>query len=412
MSQSSFNVINVRVTFRNLPLHSLVRFSFKDLAAASEAFKKIPGVSECVILQTQSRVEIFTVNALETDSPDLRSAEGKNLIINKIKETWQSLTELEQYDIDHFDQILEVYVDTDVYLHLLRLACGLESVVVGHETILEELKATILGAKLAKTSGTVLNKLFDSIILTATRIRNATQINKYAISWGEISVKIAEQNAGLDAKKQILLMGTGEIAAMVAKTLNKKGYPYDVCSMTTERATGFSKLLGGKPRAFKETLKDFNKYDIVFVASTADYFALTYDNLRLAMESKTKGTMILDISDPRIVHDSVSGLPGTKLIFRDQITEMEERNIKAKEETIAAVEKIITKEISVIAATMKLIDKGPQVTDVFASVDAIRKRELEKTLTLLGETDERKIKIITDLTTAIVDSILPKPTAK
>lgn len=412
MTENSFNVINVRVTFRNLPLHSLTRFSFKDLAAASEEFKKIPGISECVILQTQSRVEIFTVNDLEVDSPDLRTVEGKNLIINKIEEVWKSLTELEQYDIDHFDQILEVYVNNDVYLHLLRLACGLESVVVGHETILEELKATILGAKLAMTSGVVLNKLFDTVIMTATRIRNVTQINKYAMSWGEISVKIAEQNAGLDAKKQILLMGTGEIAAMVAKTLNKKGYPFDVCSQTIERATGFSKLLGGKPRAFKETLKDFGKFDIVFVAATADYFALTYDNLKMAMESKTKGTMILDISDPRIVHDSVSGFLGTKLMFRDQITEMEERNMKAKEETIAAVEKIITKEISVIAATMRLLGKGPQVTDVFASVDAVRKSELEKALELLGETDEKKIQIITDLTKSIVDGILPKPVAK
>ena len=412
MSENSFNVINIRVTFRNLPIHSLTRFSFKDLAAASEAFKKIPGISECVILQTQSRVEIFTVNDLESDSPDLRTEEGKNLIINKIEEVWKSLTELEQYDIDHFDQTLEVYINNDVYLHLLRLACGLESVVVGHETILGELKATILGAKLAKTSGPVLNKLFDTVIMTATRIRNATQINKYAESWGERAVKIAEQNAGLDAKKQILLMGTGEIAAMVAKTLNKKSYPFDVCSQTIERATGFSKLLGGKPRAFKETLKDFGKYDIVFVAATADYFALTYDNLRMAMESKTKGTMILDISDPRIVHDSVSGFLGTKLMFRDQITEMEERNMKAKEETITAVEKIIAKEISVISATMRLIGKGPQVSDWSASVDAIRKKELEKALELLGETDEKKIKIITDLTTSIVDSILPKPAAK
>ncbi|NDF24993.1 MAG: glutamyl-tRNA reductase [Thaumarchaeota archaeon] len=411
MAENSFNVINVRVTFRNIPLHSLTRFSFKDLKAASEAFKKIPGVSECVILQTQSRVEIFTVNQLETDSPDLRSAEGKGLIINKIKETWQSLTELTQDDIDHFDQILEVYTNNDVYSHLLRLACGLESVIVGHETILEEIKTTIIGAKTANTSGPLLNKLFDTVIMTATRIRNATQISKHGIAWGDIVVKIAEQNAGLDAKKPILLMGTGEIAAMVAKALNKKSYPFEVCSQTIERATGFSKLLGGKPRTYKDTLKDFGKFDIVFVAGTADYFALTYDNLKIAMESKTKGTMIIDISDPRIVHDSVSGFTGTKLMFRDQITEMEDRNLKAKEEAITATEKIIAKEIAVIAATMKLVGKGPQISDVYANVDEIRKKELEKALELLGETDEKKIQIITNLTTSIVDNILPKPIA-
>jgi glutamyl-tRNA reductase len=348
---------------------------------------------------------------METDSPDLRSSEGKNLIISKIRETWQSLTELEQYDIDHFDQILEVYVNTDVYLHLLRLACGLESVVVGNETILSELKATILGAKLAKTSDKILNKLFDTVILTATRIRNSTQINKGAKSLGEMAVKIAEQNAGLDAKKRVLLMGTGETAAMVAKALNKRAYPFDVCSMTIERATGFSKILGGKPIGFKEALKEFNKFDFVFVATTSDYFALTFDNLRLTMENNAKGTMILDISDPRTVDDTVMTLPGIKLMFRDQLTEMEERDLKAQEEIVIAVEKIIAKEIAVIEATMKLIEQGPQVTDVFASVDALRKKELEKALELLGETDEKKIKIITDLTTSIVDGILPKPTA-
>ena len=133
------------MTFRNLPLHNLIKFSFKDLAAASESFKKIPGISECVIVQTQSRVEIFTVNELESDSPDLRTQEGKNLIIKKIQDTWKSLSELEQYDVDHFDQILEVYVNNDVYLHLLRLACGLESVVVGHDTILDR-KSTRLNS--------------------------------------------------------------------------------------------------------------------------------------------------------------------------------------------------------------------------------------------------------------------------
>ena len=411
MSENSFNVINVRVTFQNVPIHTLAKFSFKDLKAASEAFKKIPGVSECVILQTQSRVEIFTVNAVETDSPDLRTVEGKNLIINKIKETWQSLTELEQYDIDHFDQILEVYVNNDLYLHLLKLACGLESVVVGNETILDEIKATILGAKLAGTSGVILNKLFDTTILTATRIRNATHINKAGISIGAVAVKIAEQNAGLDAKKKVLLMGTGETAAMVAKVLNKKAIPFDVCSMTIERATGFSKILGGKPLAFKDATKDFSKFDIVFVATTSDYFALTYDNLRMGMEGKTKGTMIMDISDPRTVDDTVMTIPGVRVMFRDQITEMEDGQLRTKDETVAAVEKIIAKEISVIAATMKMINQGPQVTDVFASVDAIRKKELEKALSLLGETDEQKIKIITDLSVAIVDSILPKPTS-
>ncbi|MBI3841686.1 MAG: glutamyl-tRNA reductase, partial [Thaumarchaeota archaeon] len=263
----------------------------------------------------------------------------------------------------HFDQILEVYQNTDVYLRLLRLACGLESVVIGSEKILEEIKASISSAKLAKLSGRVLNKLFDSIIRIATRIRDSTGISKGVTSIGEIAVKIAEEYAGLDGKKHVLLIGTGETAAMAAKSLNKKKYPFDISSMTIERSTGFSKILGGKPIKFEDVLSGFDKFDIIFVATTADYFIITYDKIRIVMENKKKGTMILDISDPRAVDEKISTFPGTKLMFRDQIAEMEERNLRARNEEVLAVEKMISKEVPIIEAAMNRLEPEPLVID-------------------------------------------------
>lgn len=364
MSKNNFNIINFRVTFRNVPIHKLERFAFKDITTACESFKKIPGVSECVIVQTASRVEVFAVNNLEEgEAPDGRRSEGKNLVLRKMAETWISLTKLEEYDVDHFDQILEVYQNTDVYLRLLRLACGLESVVIGSEKILEEIKASISSAKLAKLSGRVLNKLFDSIIRIATRIRDSTGISRGVTSIGEIAVKIAEEYAGLDGKKHVLLIGTGETAAMAAKSLNKKKYPFDISSMTIERSTGFSKILGGKPIKFEDVLSGFDKFDIIFVATTADYFIITYDKIRIVMENKKKGTMILDISDPRAVDEKISTFPGTKLMFRDQIAEMEERNLRARNEEVLAVEKMISKEVPIIEAAMNRLEPEPLVID-------------------------------------------------
>ncbi len=120
--------MNARVTFKNVPIHTLSKFAFKDVVAACEEFKKIPAVDECIIIQTTSRVEIFLVSNIETDdSPDARRAEGKTLVLNQVKDTWVSLSSLEQIEIDHFDQILEVYKGDDVYLHLLRLASGLDT---------------------------------------------------------------------------------------------------------------------------------------------------------------------------------------------------------------------------------------------------------------------------------------------
>ena len=110
MSELKFDVLNARVTFKNVPLHSLARFAFKDVNAATEAFKKIPGVEECIIIQTSSRVEIFTVSNLETDdSTDARRPEGKGLVINQMKETWEKNSSIEQLSLIHISEPTRPY---------------------------------------------------------------------------------------------------------------------------------------------------------------------------------------------------------------------------------------------------------------------------------------------------------------
>ena len=357
MNQISFDVINARVTFKNVPIHTLSKFTFKDVTAACAEFKKIPGVEECVILQTATRVEIFTVSNVETDdSPDARRAEGKALILNQIQDTWVSLSSLEQIDIDHFDQTLEVYKGDDVYLHLLRLASGLDSLVVGWQSAFDDIVKAASDAKNAGASGKILNKLFDSVIRLAARMRDTTGIAKDVVSLGDVAVKVVDEKAGLDSKKKILIIGTGEPAAMLAKTLSKKEISFDVSSRSLERATGFSTLLGGTPVDFNDVLAGFDKYDIIFVATTCDYFLITYDRIRLIMEEKKKGTLILDLSEPRTVDEGITALPGIKLLFRDQIAELYEESVKARIGIVPAVEKIIDKELPVLSARMKRLD--------------------------------------------------------
>jgi len=357
MDHVIFDVMNARVTLRNVPIHELSKFAFKDVGAAAEEFKKIPGVDECIIVQTASRIEIFTVSNVETiDSPDARRAEGKTLILNQVKEIWISLTTLEQIDIDHFDQTLEVYKSDDVYLNLLRLGSGIDSFVVGKQEVFDEIVQSLSHAKSAGTSGNILNKLFENVIRLSTRMRDTTGISKDVTSLGDIAVKLVDEKAGLDSKKKVLLIGTGNSAALVAKTLNKKEISYDVTSRTVERANGFSTIVGGNPIDFDDTLSTFNKYDIIFVATTSDYFLITFERIRLVMEEKKKGTLILDLSDPRTVDEGITALPGIKLLFRDQIAEIFEESVKSKSDIVPSIEKIIAKELPVLSARMKRLD--------------------------------------------------------
>jgi len=411
MGKTNFEIINARVTFKTIPIHKIERFSFKDLKVACETFKKISNVSECVIIQNPFRVEIFMgVNLEIGDVPDVRRPEGKILTINLIEETWKSLTDLTEYDLDHFDQTLEVYKNRDAYLHLLRLATGLESIVVGRTEIIDEIKEAISIAKQAEVSGKMLDKLFDNSIRIANRIRDSTGISKGTISIGDVAVNTVDEKAGIDAKKKVLLVGTGQTASMVAKALGKKGATFDVTSLTIERATGFSKNLGGNPVEFEEVLTGFDKYDIVIVATTSDYFLINYDVLKRSMQNKKKGTLILDISDPRAIDEKVSTFPMTKLLFRDQIAEMYEEDVRARKGKVPAVEEMISKEVPIIDETLKRAEPEPIAKDVAVNVDSLRKKELEKALEMLGETDQSKIKIIEELTKNVVEKIISVPT--
>jgi glutamyl-tRNA reductase len=386
------NIINARVTFRNSPIHILERFTIRDLESAYTQFKEHSGLDECVIIQTCNRIELF--------------GKAKNYDINKIKKTWASLTGLEE---EAFEENMEFVENGEALHHLLKLTSGLDSMVVGEEQILGQIKNSITSARNAKASGQHLNNLFDKAIRIGTRIRNSTGINRGGISVGSMAVKLAEENIDELKLKKILLIGTGEVSTLVAKSLGRRGYDFVVTSRTIDRSQSFCETMGGRPVKFEEVLTGFENYDVLFVATTAPYFLVTQERIIKAMQGKRNGMMILDLSNPRTVDEKVATIGGVKLMNLDQIAEMVEKNMKSRLDKVKSVENIISEEVTVLEASMKRLDAEPLVKDVFKNIDSLREKELQKALQMLNEKDEKKIKIIEELTKAVVESIVSTP---
>lgn len=386
------NIINARVTFRKSPIHVLEKFTFKDLKNAYLHFEKHSGLSEFVILQTCNRVELFGA--------------AKDFDINKIKKTWASLSGLEE---NAFKENLEISENKEVFEHLLKLTSGLDSMVVGEEQILGQIKNSITTARERKFSGEHLNTLFDKAIRIGTRIRNSTGISKGGVSIGSMAVKLAEENVDELRSKQILLIGTGESATLVAKSLKKREYSFFVSSRTLERSQAFSETVGGKSIRFEEVISGFHKYDVIFVATAAPYFLVTYDRIMNAVESNPKGKMILDLSNPRTVDEKVATIAGIKLMNLDQISEMVDKNMRTRIGKVSTAQNIISEELPIVEATMKRLDAEPLVKEVFKNINSLRVKELQKALQMLGEKDEKRIKIIEELSKAIVESIVSAP---
>jgi len=386
------NIINARVTFRNSPIHILEKFTIKDMDNAYEQFKKHSGLDECVIIQTCNRIELF--------------GKSKTYDLDKIKKTWASLTGLEE---EMFNENLEFVENKEALHHLLKLTSGLDSMVLGEEQILGQIKKSITSAREIKASGQHLNTLFDKAIRVGTRIRNSSGIGRGGISVGSMAVKLAEENIDELKTKKILLIGTGEVSTLVAKSLQRRGYAFDVTSRTIGRSQAFSETMGGTPIKFEEVLSGFENYNVLFVATTAPYFLVTHERITEAMKDKSKGMMILDLSNPRTVDEKVATVGGVKLMNLDQIAEMVEKNMNARLKKAKTIENILNEEVSVLEASMKRLDAEPLVKDVFKNIEYRREKELQKALQMLNEKDEEKIKIIDELTKAIVESIVSTP---
>ena len=385
-------VINVRVTYRKSPIHVLERFTFKDVNSAYSSFKKHSGLKECVIVQTCNRVELFG------------SGEPKD--VDRIKKTWASETGLEE---SAFKENLEISEGSQVYEHLLKLTSGLDSLVIGEEQILGQIKKSITTARKFNASGKNLNVLFDKAVRVGTRIRNSTGINRGTTSIGSMAVKLAEENIDNLKSKRILLIGTGEAATLVAKSLMKRDFRFFVSSRTLQRSRSFSETVGGTPINFESVIHGFEEFDVLFVATTAPYFLVTYERIKDAMNKRKTGLMILDLSNPRTVDEKIATIGKIKMMNLDQIAEMVDKNMKKRMGQVSSAEKIISEELPVVEATMKRLEVEPIAKEVFKEIDQIREKEFQKALQMLKETDEEKIKIIHNLTKAIAEGIISTP---
>lgn len=385
-------IINARVTFRNSPIHILERFTIRDVENAYRQFRRHSGLDECVIVQTCNRIELF--------------GKSRNYDLGKIKRTWASITGLEE---EAFRENLEMAEGSDALHHLLKLTSGLDSMVLGEEQILGQVKSSITSARNVKASGQHLNTLFDKAIRIGTRIRNSSGISKGGISVGSMAVKLAEENIDEMKAKKVLLIGTGEVSTLVAKSLKRRGYGFAVTSRTLNRSKAFCETMGGSPVRFEDVLAGFGNFDVLFVATAAPYFLVTFERITNAIRERKDGMMILDLSNPRTVDERVATISGIKLMNLDQIAEMVEKNMKARLNKVKAVENIINEEVHMLEASMKRLDAEPLVKDVFKNIDQLRERELQKALQMLDETDEKKIRIIEELTKAVVESIVSTP---
>lgn len=390
----SVELLNFRITYKEAPIHLLEKFAFKDLNDAHEIFLEHLQMKECLILQTCNRVEIFAVIEEELDP-------------QKIIDYWAVHS---KFSTEEFSKIVEIVRGEDVIRHLLKLVAGLDSLVIGEDQILGQVKRSYEFSKSNNYLGPFLSIIFEKSIRVGSKVRSLTGINKGRISVGSVAVSLAEESIGRLNDKKILLIGSGEGASLIAKALKQRNVSFMNTSRTFERARSFAESLSGIPIMFEDALTSLHSMDIIFLSTTAPYYLVTQDRIKKTMEAKNTSLLIFDLSNPRTVEEGISQIDNVLLFDLDQIGNIVQRNLQWRKEEIQSADKIIEEEMKNMDLLLKRRKADPVVVSVFRNVDKIRKRELNKALSILGSNiGPQEGKIIEQFSHALLEGIISTP---
>jgi glutamyl-tRNA reductase len=363
---------------------------FKDKTQALTELLAMENVTECLILQTCNRIELYLV-----------SEKGE-----------ETLSDAKQYlakrSILHYEEAfnaIETALDREAYEHLVRITTGLESMVIGEEQVLNQIWDAYLEAEKAKSIGPILKHLFNRTMTVGRRIRDETGISKGAVSVGSASVELAANLLGKLDNKKILVMGAGETGTIVAKALARRCLsPVLFANRTYARALTLAETLGGKAVKFDEFQAVLVNADVVICATSAPHLLLTKDIVSHSMSQRISQNdlIIIDISNPLNVEKTVQEIPKVKLYTIDDLHFIAEKNLAERQKCVETACLMIDKELVVLDDDLKKLSVRLIISNLLSDAEQIRQTELAKAINKLGDVDDKKRKVIDDLTSVLL----------
>jgi len=379
-------------SFKKAKLPLLESLVFKDADAVMKGLCSEGLTEECVLLQTCHRVEIYGV---------LKGSSEKDAIARILK-FWSANTGI---SLDILTGNVDLFKGREALLNLFNVACGLESMVVGEDQILGQVRTAYVRAKKLGSIGLVLEKVFMKAVNTGRRVRTETRVNEGSVSISSAAVDLATKELGDLRCRAVLIVGAGEAGSVAAETLRRRGVKTIlIANRTYETGAEVAKKVGGKPVRFEEVYDVIPRTDLTIVALTVDRPVIKARRLRVQQR-----LLVVDISQPRAVEERVGSIDGVVLRNIDDLKEVVEESIRSREVEAEKARKIIFEEIKRFEKQQFEFLIQPLISEIYKRVDGIRQKELKRALSKMAESDEKKVGILDRFSRELVERILQVP---
>lgn len=244
---------------------------------------------------------------------------------------------------ESLEQCSYVHKDAGAVRHMMRVAAGLDSMVLGEPQILGQMKDAWQYARTAGTLGPRLDRLFQSTFNTAKQVRTDTAIGANPISVAFAAVSLARQIFSDLSRSTALLIGAGETIALVARHLNEQGVSkLIVANRTLERAEEVSSPLGGRAITLNQIPEVLHECEIVIASTAAPLPILGKGAVERALKQRRhKPMFMVDIAVPRDIEPEVGDLADVYLYSVDDLREVIEENMRSRQDAAQAAERLI-----------------------------------------------------------------------
>lgn len=363
-----------------------VAFTPESLLPALQDLIERTAVNEAAILSTCNRTEVYCgLDAGDTD-----------VVLNWLEEFHRlERSELEPYVYRHPDQ--------HAVRHMLRVASGLDSMVLGEPQILGQMKDAYQLASEAGTIGKMLSKLFQHTFSVAKQIRTDTAIGHSPVSVAFAAVALAKQIFGDLSNSTVLLIGAGETIELAARHLKDSGIGrIIIANRTVERAHALATELDGYAIALAEMPKHLAEADIVISSTASTLPILGKGSVESALKQRRhKPMFMVDIAVPRDIEPEVDELDDVYLYSVDDLQEIIEENIKSRQDAAHQAEEIIDTQVTHFMGWMRSLESISTIRAFREQAEHLRDETLLRALAQLerGENPEQVMRELARLLT-------------
>lgn len=373
-----------------------VSFSSDGIQHAISELKQKQLIQECIILSTCNRTEIYGVYT------DLGLDQIRNWLHDYFELPSQSL-----------DTSLYLHQEHDAVRHIMRVASGLNSLVLGEPQILGQIKDAYNAGHKADSIHHTLENLFQQVFKTAKQVRTDTEIGSSPVSVAFSAVALAKQFFGDFSNQTALLLGAGETIELVARHLKEhKIGKLIIANRTLEKAHNLAEGLGGYGIELHEISDHLHEADIVIGSTGSPTPILLKEQVAGALKKRRNRPMFLvDIAVPRDIEHSVGDFSDTYLYTVDDLQEMIEESKRSRQDAAQEADKIISIQAESFCTQYKTIQKVNPLIQAYRK-DAYQTKELalQEALSHLEKGDDPE-QVMTKLANQLTNRLLHTSTA-